>query len=85
MHLPAQIDIGRPRLVHCVIGRLSEAGARIVLTIDARLPREFFLLMTADGKLRRRCRVLWRDELELSVEFLPDPAEGAAAVVEADM
>jgi hypothetical protein len=76
MHLPARIDTGRgSRLLHCVIDDLWESGARITLAIDAKLPREFALILSAEGDARRRCRTLWRDELELSVEFLPDLPE----------
>jgi len=78
MHLPARIDTGRGlRLLNCVIDDLWEAGARITLAIDAKLPREFVLVLSAEGDARRRCRSLWRDGLEVSVEFLPDPLKGS--------
>lgn len=74
MHLPARIDTGRgARLLHCVIDDLWESGARITLAIDAKLPREFVLVLSAEGDACRQCRTLWRDRLEISVEFLPDP------------
>ena len=76
MHLPARIDTGQgSRLLHCVIDDLWEFGARITLVIDAKLPGEFVLVLSAQGDARRRCRALWRDRLELSVEFLPGPQE----------
>jgi len=78
MHLPARIDTGRgSRLLHCVIDDLWESGARITLAIDSKLPKEFVLVLSAQGAARRRCRALWRDELKLSVEFLPNPHEGS--------
>ena len=71
MHLPARIDIGQgARLLHCVIDDLWEFGARITLAVDAKLPGEFVLVLSAQGDARRRCHALWRDRLELSVEFL---------------
>jgi hypothetical protein len=76
LHLPARIDCGRgTRPLHCIVFDLSETGARLTLTRERRLPDEFVLVLTADGRSRRRCRVVRRDNLELSVKFLPDKAE----------
>jgi hypothetical protein len=79
MHLPARIDTGRgSRLLHCVIDDLWESGARITLANDTKLSREFVLVLSAEGDARRRCRTLWRDRLQVSVEFLPDSPKGSA-------
>jgi hypothetical protein len=73
LHLPARIDPGRgTRPLHCIVADMSETGARLTLAKDAKLPEEFVLVLTADGRSRRRCRVLRRDHLEVSVRFLPD-------------
>jgi hypothetical protein len=73
MHLPARIDSGGgSRMVPCMLDSFSESGVRITITIDAKLPREFFLVLTASGDVRRRCRTLWRDGVELGVQWLPD-------------
>jgi hypothetical protein len=82
MQLPARIDIGQGRLLHGVIDDLSDLGARITLAIVAKLPREFVLVLKVNGNARRRCRTLWRDELELGVEFLPNRPEDSIAIVE---
>ena len=49
----------------CLTARKTESGVRITITIDAKLPGEFFLVLTASGDVRRRCRTLWRDGVEL--------------------
>lgn len=73
LHLPARIDRGRgTRPVHCIVSDMSETGARMMLTKDTRLPDEFVLVLTADGRSRRRCRILRRDHLDISVGFMPD-------------
>jgi hypothetical protein len=85
MHLPARIDTGQGlRLLHCVIDDLWEFGARITLVVDAKLPGEFVLVLSAQGDARRRCRALWRDHLELSVEFLTDLREGSPTAAQPD-
>ena len=76
LHLPARIDCGKGmRPLHCIVSDLSETGARMTLTRDRRLPEEFVLVLTADGRGRRRCRVVRRNHLEVTVRFLPDKSE----------
>jgi hypothetical protein len=85
MQLPAQIDTGKSkRLIHCVVRELSDTGAKIILSDDARLPDEFAIVLTADGRVRRPCRILWRKATELAVRFLPKDLENSAVVVELD-
>jgi hypothetical protein len=43
----------------------------MTLATGVKLPRKFVLLLTASGGVRRRCHILWHDELELGVQFLP--------------
>ena len=77
LHLPARIDCGRgTRPLHCIVSDMSETEARMTLAKDTRLPDEFVLVLTADGRRRRRCRVVRRDNLEVSVRFLPDKLPG---------
>jgi hypothetical protein len=54
---------------------MSETGARMTLAKDTRLPDEFVLVLTADGRSQRRCRVVRRDHLEVSVRFLQEKPE----------
>lgn len=76
IRLPARIDIGRgSRLLHCIICDLSDERARITLASNARLPNEFVVVLTAEGRVRRRCPTLWRDGLELGIRFLLDQPE----------
>lgn len=54
--------------VQCAISDISQIGARIVLERDAELPPKFLLLLSARGG-RRICRLVWRDDLTIGVEF----------------
>jgi hypothetical protein len=49
---------------------LSVAGARLKVDAGTKLPQQFILVMSRDGKLNRRCRTIWRDEDMLGVQFL---------------
>jgi len=57
--------------VACAICDISEGGARLILKDDAELPESFFLVLSANGAARRRCRLIWRDGLAVGVKF-PD-------------
>ena len=83
--LPARIDAGHGlRLLNCVIDDLSKFIARTTLAIDAKLPKDFVLVLSAQGDVRRHCHTLRRDGLELDVQFLPDGPKDQAAIVEPD-
>jgi len=55
--------------VACSISDISETGARIALERDEKLPDTFILLLTPNGDARRHCRVIWRDGLNVGVQF----------------
>ena len=71
VQFPAWIDIGdgsQPR--NCTVLDVSEDGARIMLSSTAELPKEFWLVLTKDGTRRRHCRMVWRTETQIGVEYL---------------
>jgi hypothetical protein len=70
-HLSAKIYAkGAKAPRECTVENISETGAKLVAVSDGEpLPDEFMLLLTGDGRLRRRCRVVWRDGLAVGVQF----------------
>lgn len=79
MPLPARINTGSG-LFDCVIDDISVLSARLTLARDADLPRDFVLILSSDGHDLRRCRTLWRAELKLGVEIMPERPENMATV-----
>lgn len=69
VRLAATIILSRSRSVPCETLDLSSGGARIDLPRDRILPQEFDLLVPA-RKLRRRAKLVWRNDQALGVEFL---------------
>lgn len=61
---------GRPR--SCTVSDVSETGARLKVDTPDELPEKFILLLTASGKTRRFCRVIWRSKKEAGVKFLAE-------------
>jgi hypothetical protein len=52
------------------ISNFSKGGARISYVSHIQIPDKLDLLMTEDGKVGRRCKVVWRSDKEFGVEFV---------------
>jgi hypothetical protein len=61
---------GKP-LRRCVVADISETGARLKVEELESIPEEFILVLSRRAGTRRRCRVAWRNEGHIGVEF-PD-------------
>jgi hypothetical protein len=53
----------------CLIIDMSVMGARIS-TPNAALPNDFTLLLSRDGPVRRNCKVVWRRDFTVGVQFV---------------
>lgn len=70
LRYPAWIVLGPEQPPHkCMLSDVSNTGAKIKTEGDLEPPSEFILFLSADGKTRRNCRVVWRDGASLGVEF----------------
>lgn len=61
---------GRP-LGECKMRDISAGGARLTLPPASELPDELLLSFSRDGKVRRHCSLVWRNEEDLGVRFRP--------------
>jgi hypothetical protein len=67
-HSPATIydrELARP----CIVSNFSNGGAKITGMGVASIPDEFALRITSHDSRIRKCRVLWRSDDTLRVEF----------------
>jgi len=65
---PAKIDVGDGSAAHaCNLSDISATGARLTAAAAQELPDEFTLQL---GAVRRKCRVVWRSDNQLGVQFL---------------
>jgi hypothetical protein len=55
----------------CTVWDESAAGMRLVVDAPDEIPDTFYLYPTLDFASRRHCRVVWRSEKQMGVEFLP--------------
>ncbi len=70
---PAFIELGGGAPAReCTLCDVSQQGAQLAVAGPETLPNEFILALSSDGAARRRCRVIWRTESSVGVEFLKD-------------
>lgn len=62
---------GQP-LGACRMREVSGAGATLASAPSGDLPEMLLLSLSRNGKVRRRCRLMWRNEDEIGVHFQPD-------------
>ena len=60
---------GRP-IGECRLRDISAGGARFAHAIADDLPAELVLSLSKDGKVRRRCELVWRKDNEIGVRFI---------------
>jgi hypothetical protein len=70
-------------LCECDLADISESGVRLTVAPSVDLPDEFILMLSKNG-VRRHCRVVWRAERKIGIEFLnvmrPDFTTGSELV-----
>jgi PilZ domain len=70
VHIPAKFDTGdNGPLRDCVVVDISDDGARLEVDDANGVPEQFVVIMAPHGGPYRRCRVIWRAEKHLGVEF----------------
>jgi PilZ domain len=58
-------------LGECRMRDISAGGARLTVLPANELPDELLLSLSRDGKVRRHCSLVWRNEEEIGVRFRP--------------
>jgi hypothetical protein len=77
--LPAAIWIGADVAVHpCTMLDISLHGCRLRVEPGDSIPDQFTVLLTHSGTVRRPCKVIWRKDDLLGVEFVDGPGQPSA-------
>jgi hypothetical protein len=66
-----EVGDGNPPLV-CVLWDISESGARLAIASPEKLPAEFSLFASRGSRIGVRCRIVWRTEDQIGLQFLED-------------
>ncbi|NNM72761.1 PilZ domain-containing protein [Enterovirga aerilata] len=69
VRVPATIVISKDKSLPCRTMNVSTSGAKLDLPRDRMLPSEFEVVIPA-RKLRRRAKLVWRNEDSLGVQFI---------------
>ncbi len=69
VHYPAWIEVEGSDLGECQLSDVSDSGARLQVPSPEKLPEVFTLRLSSMGNSRRKCRVIWRSETEVGLEF----------------
>ena len=56
-------------VAECLLGNMSDSGAKLMLGAPRELPDNFTLLLSEDGRVARQCRVVWVSGNEIGVAF----------------
>ena len=54
----------------CTVWDESDSGMRLVVSRPDEIPDAFYVYTRLDSASRRHCRVVWRTDREIGVEFL---------------
>jgi len=63
-------------LGQCRMLDVSESGAKLSHTIEDELPDEILLSFSRNGKVRRHCQVVRRQDDEIGIQFVRDLGDG---------
>ena len=69
VNIPAWIEVGDSTLLErCTLVDLTDEGAKLVVGDISHLTDHFCLYLTR-GQLSQRCRIVWRRDHQIGVEF----------------
>ena len=57
-------------LIECVLGNMSDTGAKLILKAPQEFSGQFVLRLSKDGRVARKCRVAWASANEIGVAFV---------------
>jgi hypothetical protein len=58
------------QLRECVVVDESRKGARLAVDAPNEIPDDFYIYMSLESTSRHHCRVAWRTDKQIGVEFL---------------
>jgi hypothetical protein len=67
----------RSVLGRCTMLDVSATGAQLRVNATSEVPREFTLILSKNGRVFRRCQIVWRCEDIVGVQFLAAPSPAA--------
>ena len=69
MRYTAWLALEADQLHGCALSDISDTGARIDVEDSKTVPDNFLLLLSGNGKAKRKCSVVWRKPRQIGVKF----------------
>jgi hypothetical protein len=70
LHYPVVVEMGEGEAAQiCMLSDASDTGARLTLQYPEAVPETFTMRLSRDGKITRKCHVVWRSEHQIGLEF----------------
>lgn len=80
------IDLGDGSpVVECMLRDISNTGGKLIFTEPKELPEQFVLRLVMDGRVARKCRVVWKSGNEIGVAFVAHLVSGTLGDVHPDV
>jgi hypothetical protein len=67
---PAWLEAQQGRLFPCILENIGHEGAQLCVSPDVACPSRFTIRLTADGRVKRVCRVIWQRNTRIGVRFV---------------
>jgi hypothetical protein len=68
--VPAWLEPQPGNLFPCTVENIGHGGDQLVVNPDIAYPSRFMIRLTADGKVRRACRIVWQKNDRIGVRFV---------------
>ena len=65
-------EAGGTMICHCKMADVSQGGAKLLIDKPSVIPECFVLVLSYGARTRRKCKVRWRSEDSIGVEFTRD-------------
>jgi PilZ domain len=63
------VGLDNAPLADCTIADISNSGAQLNFEASDDFPAEFNLILAKGGKVRRHCKIVWREKDRVGVRF----------------
>src|SRR5215212_4780845 len=63
---------GAALICPCTLADVSQGGTKLMVERPSTVPETFVLMLSSGARLHRKCKIQWRSETAIGVQFIPD-------------
>jgi PilZ domain-containing protein len=57
-------------ICQCTMADISQGGTKLIVEQPSLIPESFVLVLSRGARIHRKCKVRWRSEIAIGVEFI---------------